>query len=66
MTEQTYFNFGCKPSEKKFIFFLIKKAVSDRLFSRAIDYITLSGNQLSKKQTAAGLPENNLLVKVST
>ena len=44
----------------------IKKAVSDKLFSRAIDCITSSGNQSTKGQTAAGFPENNLLVNAST
>jgi hypothetical protein len=42
------------------------KAVSDKLFSAAIDCITLSSRNDSRITTAAGLPENNLLAKAST
>ena len=41
-------------------------AVSDKLFSDAISCITLSDNQLSRIQTAAGLPENTFLENAST
>ena len=42
------------------------KAVSDKLFSAAIDCMTSSGSGDSRITTAAGLPENNLSVKAST
>ena len=46
--------------------FKIKKAVSERLFSNAIDYITSSGNHFFNGQTAAGFPLKSLLVNAST
>ena len=44
----------------------LTKAVSDRLFSAAIDCIVLAGNASSSRHTAAGLPENNVSVNAST
>ena len=42
------------------------KAVSDRLFSNAIDCIKSSESGDSKITTAAGLPENNFEANAST
>jgi hypothetical protein len=46
--------------------FIFINAVSDRLFSEAIDCIKSSANGDSKITTAAGLPENNFEAKAST
>ena len=46
--------------------FFMKNAVSARLFSAAIDCITLSSSQYSSGQTAAGFPPNNLSLNAST
>ena len=45
---------------------MLTNAVSDKLFSAAIDCMTSSLSGDSKMTTAAGLPENNLLAKAST
>ena len=45
---------------------IFTKAVSDRLFSEAIDNIMLSGNHFSRGHTAAGLPPKHSSVKAST
>jgi hypothetical protein len=46
--------------------FIFIKAVSDRLFSEAMDCIKSSASVDSKITTAAGLPENNFEAKAST
>ena len=51
---------------KNLSFLFIKKAVSDKLFSIAIDCKISSGNQFSNGQTAAGLPLNIVPVNAST
>jgi hypothetical protein len=45
---------------------MLTKAVSDKLFSAAIDCMTKSSSGDSKMTTAAGLPEHNLSAKAST
>ena len=45
---------------------MLTKAVSDRLFSDAIDNITSSDNHSFSGHTAAGFPENTLSAKAST
>ena len=45
---------------------MLTKAVSDKLFSVAIDCMTSSLSDDSRITTAAGLPENNLSAKAST
>ena len=45
---------------------LSETAVSDKLFSVAIDCMTSSLSDDSRITTAAGLPENNLSAKAST
>jgi hypothetical protein len=46
--------------------FIFINAVSDRLFSEAIDCIKSSASVDSKITKAAGLPENNFEAKAST
>lgn len=43
-----------------------KKAVSDRLFSRAIACIVASSSHASRGQMAAGLPADNVSVNAPT
>jgi hypothetical protein len=45
---------------------ILTKAVSDRLFSEAIDSIMSSGNHFSRGHTAAGLPPKHSSVNAST
>ena len=57
---------GVNQRIEKGLVFMFTKAVSDKLFSEAIDSIISSGNQSSSGQTAAGLPPKHLLEKAST